>query len=56
MFTVYRSETKTPPAEGPTEKLSCYIDKILQPIAQQHKSNVKDTTDFINFIEKTKLP
>ena len=41
---------------GPTEKLSCFVDKILQPIAQQQKSYLKDTTDLINFIEKTKLP
>ena len=56
MFTVYISETKTPPAEGLTcpEKLSWYINKILQPIAQQQRSNLKDTTDFINFIEKNK--
>ena len=40
----------------PTEKLSCFVDKILQPIAQQLKSYLKDTTDFTNFIEKTKLP
>ena len=30
--------------DGPTEKLSWIVDKILQP------------TDFINFVEKTKLP
>ena len=42
--------------DGPTEKLSCFVDKILQPIAQKQKSYLKDTTDFINFIEKTKLP
>ena len=41
--------------DGQTEKLSCFVDKILQPIAQQQKS-LKDKTDFINFIEKTKLP
>ena len=41
--------------EGPTEKLSYFVDKILQPIAQQQKSYLRDTTDFINFIEKTKL-
>ena len=42
--------------DGPTEKLSCFVDKIRQPIAQQQKSYLKDTTVFINFIEKTKLP
>ena len=41
---------------GPTEKLSDFVDKLLQPIAQQQKSYLKDTTDFINFIERTKVP
>ena len=41
---------------GPTEKLSAFVDKLLQPIAQQQKSYLKDTTDFINFIERTKVP
>ena len=39
----------------PTEKLSFFVDKILQPIAQKQKSYLKDTTDFVNFIERTKL-
>ena len=39
----------------PTEKLSCFVDKILQSIAQQQKSYLKDTTNFINFIKETKL-
>ena len=42
--------------DGPTEKLSFFVDKILQPIAQKQKSYLKDTTDFVNFIERTKLP
>jgi len=37
----------------PTEKLSAFVDKLLQPIAQQQKCYLKDTTDFINFIERT---
>lgn len=41
--------------EGPTERLSFFVDKLLQPIAQKQKSYLKDTTDFINFIEKTKV-
>ena len=41
---------------GPTEKLSSFVDKLLQPIAQQQKSYIKDTTDFVNFIEITKVP
>ena len=42
--------------EGPTDKLSLFVDKLLQPIAQQQKSYLKNTTDSINFIEKTKVP
>ena len=45
--------------DGITEKLSCFVDNILQLIAQRksyQKSYLKDTTDFINFIETTKLP
>ena len=41
--------------EGPTERLSFFVYKLLQPIAQQQRSYLKDTTDFINFIEKTKV-
>ena len=42
--------------EGPTEKLSAFVDKLLQPIAQQQKSSLKDTTAFITFIERTEIP
>ena len=38
--------------DGPTEKPTCFIDKIFQPIAQQQKCYLKDTTDFINFTKK----
>ena len=31
------------------------MDHLLQPIAQKEKSYLKDTTDFINFIEKTEV-
>ena len=31
------------------------MDHLLQPIAQKQKSYLKDTTDFINFIEKTEV-
>ena len=41
--------------EGPTERISSFIDHILQPIAKAQKSYLKDTTDFINFIERTKV-
>ena len=41
--------------EGPTERTSSFIDYLLQPIAKAQQSYLKDTTDFINFIEKTKV-
>ena len=41
---------------GPTERLSAFVDKLLQPIAHQQKSYLKDTTDFINFMEGTRVP
>lgn len=40
-------------SDGPTKKFSSFVDKLLQPIAQQQKSYLKDITDFI---EKTKVP
>ena len=36
----------------PTEKISSFVDTLLQPIAQKQQSYTKGTTDFINFIEK----
>ena len=42
--------------DGPTEELSSFVDKLLQPIARQQRSYLKDSTDFINFIEQTKVP
>ena len=41
--------------DGPTERISSFVDTLLQPIAQKQQSFIKDTTDFINFIEKTKI-
>ena len=40
---------------GPTERISAFVDHLIQPIAQQQTSYLKDTTDFINFIERIKL-
>ena len=37
-------------------RLSAFVDKLLQPIAKEQESYLKDTTDFINFIEKTRAP
>ena len=42
--------------DGPTERISSFADHLLQPIAQRQASYLKDTADFLNFIEKTKLP
>ena len=37
--------------DGPTERLSSFVDKLLQPIAR-----IQDTTHFIRFIESTRVP
>ena len=42
--------------DGPTERLSSFVDKLLQPIAQIQDSYLKDTTHFIRFIENTRVP
>jgi len=41
--------------EGPTERLSSFVDKLLQLIAQTQKLYLKDTAHVINFIERTKV-
>ena len=41
--------------DRPTERLSAFVDSILQSIAKSQKSHLKDTTDFVNFIERTTL-
>ena len=40
---------------GPTERISAFVDTLLQPISTSQTSYLKDSTDFINFIEKTKM-
>ena len=40
--------------DGPTERLSSFVDKLFQPIAQIQESYLKDTTHFIRFIENTR--
>ena len=43
--------------DGPTERISSFsVDHLLQPIAMRQKSYIKDTTDFINFVEETIIP
>ena len=41
--------------EGPTERISSFVDHLFQPIAKIQKSYLKNTTDFLHFIEKTKV-
>ena len=41
---------------GPAERISKFIDSLLQPIAKKQESYIKDTTDFARFIENTQLP
>jgi len=41
--------------DSPTERISSFVDYLLQPIAKVQKSYLKDTTNFLNFIEKTKV-
>ena len=36
--------------------ISSFVDSLLQPIAKLQDSYLKDTTDFINFIENTIVP
>ena len=43
--------------EGPIERISSFVDHLLQPLLKyKNRSNPnpkpKDTTDFLNFIEK----
>ena len=40
----------------PTGRLSSFVDKLLQPIAQIQDSYLKDTSHFIRFIESTRVP
>ena len=42
--------------DGPTERLSAFVDELLQPIAKEQESYLKDSTDFINFIERMRVP
>ena len=42
--------------DGQTERISSFLDHILQPITKVQKSYLKDTTEFINFIEKRTVP
>ena len=41
--------------DDPTERISSFVETLVQPISKTQKSYLKDTTQFINFIEKTKV-
>ena len=41
--------------DSPTEKVSSFVDTLLKPIAQKQQSYIKDTSDFISFIENTRI-
>ena len=44
-------------SSGPTECISSFVDSLLQSIAIEQESYLKDTTNFINFIENcTQIP
>ena len=43
-------------SSGPTERISSFVDSLPQPVAIKQESYIKDTTDFINFIENTQIP
>ena len=38
-----------------TERISSFVDTLLLLIVEKQKSFIKDTTDFISFIEKKKI-
>ena len=42
--------------DSPTERISAFVDSLLQPIMKEQQSYIKDTTQFINFIEGTRVP
>ena len=42
--------------DGPTERISWFVDSLLQPIAKSQKSYLNDTNDFVKFIERRNLP
>ena len=41
---------------GPTERISAFLDRLLQPIAQRQVSYLKDSMDFILFHGKHGRP
>ena len=41
--------------DSPIERISSFVDYLLQPIAKVQESYLKDTTDFLNFKENKKV-
>ena len=41
--------------DSATERIPSFVDYLLQPIAKIQKSYLKDTTDFLNIIDKTQV-
>ena len=59
-YTLTKIHKKTPVSRpivsgnsGPTERVSRLVDSLLESIAIEQESYIKDTTDLINFIENT---
>ena len=42
--------------DGPTERISSFVDSLLQPIMKEQQSYLKDRTHFINCVEGTIVP
>ena len=62
-YTLTKIDKKTPVgrpivscSSGPTERISSFVDSLLQPVETKQESYIKDTIDFINFIENTHIP
>ena len=62
-YTLTKIHKKTPVgrpivsgSSGPTERISSFVDSLLQPVAIKQESYIKHTTDFIHLIEKTQIP
>ena len=42
--------------DGPTERISVFVDHLIQPIAQKQATYLKDTTDVLNFLSQWTSP
>ena len=42
-------------SSSPTERISSFVDSLLEPIGKKQESYLKNTTDFINFIKNTQI-